>query len=89
MFVMGLGWMGTLTTLNATIQLNLRDSYRARGMSLYLTTMSLGIAIGAVIWGFVADHFETSTAFIAAGIATPIVNAATTRIRLSNEDSTE
>ncbi len=86
MFAMGLGWMGVLTTLNATIQLNLPDNYRARGMSLYLTTMSLGIAIGAVLWGFVASQFETSSSFVIAGIATPIVNLLTTYIRLSGID---
>lgn len=83
MFVMGTGWMGILTTLNATAQLNLPDQYRARGMSMYLTVMSLGIAVGALLWGFVARHYDTPTAFIAAGITTPLLYVSTYRIGLS------
>jgi predicted MFS family arabinose efflux permease len=83
MFAMGASWMGILTTLNATAQLNLPDQYRARGMSMYLTVMSLGISAGALIWGVVARYFGTSSAFIAAGAITPILYLTTYRVDLS------
>lgn len=54
-FVMGAGWMMTLTTLNATAQVTLPNRLRARGMGCYLTAMAISMSVGSLIWGRVAD----------------------------------
>ncbi len=68
--VLGGVWMGVLTTLNATCQLQLPDAYRARGMSIYLMTFSISMAIGATGAGWLAQFFglEVSLAVAALGL---------------------
>lgn len=68
--VLGGVWMGVLTTLNATCQLHLPDAYRARGMSIYLMTFSISMALGATGAGWLAQFFglEVALAVAAAGL---------------------
>ncbi|MEM1224945.1 MAG: MFS transporter [Planctomycetota bacterium] len=54
MLFMGMGWMATLTTLNATAQVTLPQRLRARGMGCYLTVMAGSMSLGSVVWGQVA-----------------------------------
>ena len=51
---MGAGWMMTLTTLNATAQVTLPGTMRARGMGCYLTAMATSMSAGSLLWGQVA-----------------------------------
>jgi predicted MFS family arabinose efflux permease len=51
---MGAGWMMTLTTLNATAQVTLPSTMRARGMGCYLTAMAASMSSGSLLWGQVA-----------------------------------
>lgn len=52
----GAAWIGTLTTLNASIQLSLAHWVRARGMSVYLLVFMGMQALGSFVWGLVASH---------------------------------
>ena len=54
---MGAGWMMTLTTLNATAQVNLPSRFRARGMGCYLTAMAISMSVGSLIWGQIAGSY--------------------------------
>lgn len=78
LLVIGVGWMTTMTTLNATAQIYLPRRLRARGMSAYLMSFSCGMAIGSAFWGQLAEYFGLNVAFIAAA-ATMVVTALISR----------
>lgn len=48
---LGACWMMVMTTLNATAQMNLPQSIRARGMACFLTCLALGMSCGSLLWG--------------------------------------
>lgn len=54
MFVGGLAWITTANTISVSIQLNLPNWVRARGMSIYQMALMGGSALGAAVWGQVA-----------------------------------
>ena len=52
--VAGIGWLFCLSTLNVASQEVLPSWVRARGLALYLTAISAGIALGSALWGQLA-----------------------------------
>jgi MFS family permease len=60
----GAAWIGTLTTLNASIQLSLAHWVRARGMSVYLLVFMGTQALGSFVWGLVASHVGLTEALL-------------------------
>ncbi len=55
--------------LNVSVQLSAPRWVTARALSLYSSALTGGIAIGAVIWGFVAAHSDVTVAFVASGLS--------------------
>lgn len=70
MVVVGLGWVLTLTTLNASSQMMAPEWIRGRAMSLYTLSFSGVFPIGAIVAGGLAD-------LVGAGRAMAIMTAAT------------
>ena len=65
----GLAWMAAGSTLNAELQLFLPVWVRARGLAVLLVTFFGSQAVGALIWGLVAERFGLQTALLlAAGV---------------------
>ncbi|NHC44466.1 MFS transporter [Motilibacter sp. K478] len=62
----GAGWIGVLSTMNASLQLFLPNWVRARGLAVYQVVLFGGQAVGAFGWGLVADHLGLRTAYLAA-----------------------
>ncbi|MBE1469645.1 MFS transporter [Kibdelosporangium phytohabitans] len=58
MLVTGAGWIAVLSTLNATAQVLLPAWTRARALAYYQLMLMGGQAIGAVLWGVVANLFD-------------------------------
>ena len=56
-------WMAVMTTLNATAQVYLPRKFRARGMAAYLMAFSLGMALGSLVWGWLAWGQSLNLAF--------------------------
>ncbi|MGV3485725.1 MAG: MFS transporter [Planctomycetaceae bacterium] len=72
MFVMGVGWMLAMTTLNSTAQITLANAIRARGMSYFLSAMAGGMAVGAWLWGLIAQETSPELAQLAAAAILPV-----------------
>ncbi|MFF3732310.1 MFS transporter [Streptomyces sp. NPDC002476] len=51
----GVAWVGVLSMLNAQMQVTTPGWVRARALAFYLTVFQGGMAIGAAVWGKVAD----------------------------------
>jgi MFS family permease len=67
--VAGLGWTSTISTLIAELQLFLPRWVMARGMAIYTMVFTGSQAIGALLWGIVAQHTNlTLTFLVAAGL---------------------
>lgn len=79
LLVVGVGWMTTMTTLNATAQIYLPRRLRARGMAAYLMAFSCGMAAGSFCWGQLAEYYGLNVAFVAAGIAMVVTSLVSVR----------
>jgi MFS family permease len=75
----GLAWVTVLANVNAEIQLFLPGWVRARGLAVYQVVQGGGQAVGALIWGLVADVGGLVVAFGAAA-ALMLVGAVTSQI---------
>ena len=82
----GGAWIAVLSSLNAGLQLALPGWVRARGLAYYLLVFQGSQAIGALVWGVLADRFSVTTALLLAaavlalgalaGLRTPMPNTA-------------
>ncbi|NEN05900.1 MFS transporter [Diaminobutyricibacter tongyongensis] len=73
----GLAWIGTLTVLNAALQLTLPQWVRSRGAATYILVFMGTMAIGSFLWGLVAQVFGTTAALTAAAVLLVLVAAST------------
>ena len=65
----GAAWIAVMSSLNATLQLALPNWVRGRGLAYYLIVFQGAQALGAVVWGTVADRTTVPTALlVAAGV---------------------
>ena len=64
----GLAWMTLVSRMNATLQLFLPNWVRARGFGIYQVVFAGSQALGAAIWGQVAEATSLRTTFLAAAV---------------------
>jgi MFS family permease len=62
----GLAWVGVLSILNAQMQVTAPEWVRARALAVYLTIFQGGLAIGAAVWGTLADVIGLRQALLVA-----------------------
>jgi quinol monooxygenase YgiN len=62
----GGAWIAVMSSLNSGLQLALSNWVRARGLAYYLAVFQGTQAVGAVIWGVVADRTSVTTALLLA-----------------------
>ena len=55
----GFAWTSTMATLNTSVQLSVPAWVQARALGTYLMTFQGGMALGSILWGFIAEHFST------------------------------
>jgi len=65
MFLVGIFWLLTLSTLNASAQLMAPEWIRGRAMSLYTLAFAGILPIGSILSGMVADQIGTSGSIVA------------------------
>ena len=64
MLLCGLGWVLTVSTLNATVQMSAPRWVVARALSLYQMAIFGGMAGGAWAWGYVTEQSDLKTALL-------------------------
>jgi MFS family permease len=79
LFAVGVAWIAVQSTLNASAQTLLPDWTRARALAYFQFVFMGGQALGAVVWGAVADEAGLDAALLlpAAGLAVSMVLAVT------------
>ena len=83
----GAAWIAVMSSLNAGLQLALPNWVRARGLAYYLLVFQGAQALGAVVWGVVADRTSVRTALLAAAAA--LVLGAVVGLRKPMPDTTK
>ncbi len=66
--VSGFAWTSTMSTINVSVQLAVPAWVQARALGTYLMTFQGGMALGSILWGFLAEHTSTPIALTTAGI---------------------
>ncbi len=69
----GFGWIGTLSTITGSVQMYLPAWVRSRGGSMNTLALFLGQAVGAALWGWLADRMSLQATY---WIAAVIIGAA-------------
>ncbi len=64
----GTAWIAVLSSVNASLQLFLPHWVRGRGLSIYQIVLFGGQAVGALVWGQVAQHASLTGSFLAAAV---------------------
>lgn len=84
LFIIGGAWMSTMTTLNATAQVNLPRKFRARGMAAFLMCFAGGMTAGSLIWGWLGFGTSLDVAFAAAAVTLAITALATFPLKIGS-----
>ena len=61
----GSAWTSSMSTINTSVQLSVPPWITARALGMYLMTFQGGMALGSILWGFVAEHSKTNYALAA------------------------
>ncbi len=64
----GFAWTSAMSTLNFAVQVSTPSWVQARALGAYQMIFAAGMALGGVIWGYVAEHASTSRSLMAAAI---------------------
>jgi MFS family permease len=62
----GFCWTSTMASLNTSVQVSVPAWVQARALGTYLMTFQGGLALGSVLWGFVAERWSTPAALLCA-----------------------
>jgi MFS family permease len=81
MFVAGMAWITVANSVTIAAQLALPDWVRARGMAIYQMSIMGGSALGALIWGRLAEWSNVPTSLAVAG-STLLIAVVATRGRV-------
>lgn len=68
MFVMGLTYLLLATSLNTGVQARVEDEFRGRVMAIYLSSLLLGVPLGALIQGKVAEWAGLRAVVVGSGL---------------------
>ena len=68
MMVCGVAWIGVANSLTTSAQLTLPGWVRARGMSIYQMGLMGGSALGAAVWGKLADEYGVVTSVVLSSV---------------------
>jgi predicted MFS family arabinose efflux permease len=68
MFVMGLMYLLLATSLNTGVQARVEDEFRGRVMAIYLSSLLLGVPLGALIQGKVAEWLGLRAVIVGSGL---------------------
>jgi len=68
MYFMGVTYLLLATSLNTGLQARVEDEFRGRAMAIYLSSLLLGVPVGALIQGKLAEVVDLRIVVVASGI---------------------
>jgi MFS family permease/quinol monooxygenase YgiN len=85
----GMAWTTVLSSLNVSAQRSSPAWVKARALAVYLLSFQAAIAVGSAMWGWVAQHESTETAFLAAAVGLVGGVVLLGRIRVSADEKVD
>jgi predicted MFS family arabinose efflux permease len=85
-FPLGLGWLMTLSTLNAVCQLLAPSWVKSRLLALYQMTFMIVWSVGASLGGVLAEQFAERASMVVGGIGTLAAGALVVMLKLPNTE---
>lgn len=82
MLLTGAAWLSIVSTLHVSAQTAVAAWVRARALSIYLITYSIGMTAGSVVWGTLAVRFDIHAALATAGLGAVLGMLVTWRFSL-------
>ncbi len=64
----GFAWTSAMSTLNLAVQVSVPAWVQARALGAYQMIFAGGMALGGVIWGYIAEHVSTSKSLMCASV---------------------
>ena len=64
----GFAWTSAMSTLNLAVQVSVPSWVSARALGAYQMVFSAGMALGGVIWGYLAEHVSTPKSLMCAAV---------------------
>lgn len=64
----GCTWTATMSTINTSVQLAVPPWVTARALGTYLMTFQGGMALGSILWGYIAERSTTPAAFTVSAV---------------------
>jgi MFS family permease len=64
----GFAWTSAMSTLNLAVQVSVPAWVQARALGAYQMIFAGGMALGGVIWGFIAEHVSTPKSLMCASV---------------------
>ncbi|KRG70567.1 MFS transporter [Pseudoxanthomonas dokdonensis] len=82
LLVFGSGWITVLSSLQVAAQLSVPGWVRARALSLYIMVFALGMALGSLAWGALAQRMGVTIALATAALGAANMALVARRFRL-------
>jgi MFS family permease len=61
----GAAWTSSMSSINTSVQLAVPPWVTARALGTYMMTFQGGMALGSILWGYIAEHSHTNYALAA------------------------
>ena len=81
----GFAWTSAMSTLNFAVQVSAPSWVQARALGAYQMIFAGGMALGGVIWGYVAEHVSTSKSLMAAAVGLAVTLPLSLRFHILRE----
>jgi MFS family permease len=86
LFIAGFAWMSPLSSLNVVTQSIAPAWVRARALAFHLLMLQAGLALGAVLWGWLAERTTIAIVFESAAASLVVASAVGAFLPLRNTD---
>lgn len=87
MLVNGLAWITVLSSLQIAAQTAVPGWVRARALALYLVVFSLGLALGSLLWGALAQQVGVPATLITAAVGLAVAATWARRFRIAGTEA--
>lgn len=78
----GFVWTSTMSTLNVSVQLSVPEWIKARALGTYIMVFQGGLALGSMLWGFIAEQTSVTVALCCAATGMTVTLASVYRFHI-------
>jgi MFS family permease len=87
MVICGAAWVSVLSSLQVAAQISVPAWVRGRALALYIMVFSASLALGSLIWGWIASHTSTPAALLISAVALMLTAFAVRKFSLGGHEA--